>query len=151
MHKNEKLLLFSSCIFILPQCLSFHSVHSSSALLSYHFFPFFISFLVHSLPSQCAFLVCLYLNFIILISLWLYPMSFPPEVCKSPPSLSLSLCSSHRINPHLPPPLRLLHLTASSYSHIFPWSLPHFILLVFSLFPPSLLYYSTFLPFLVMI
>lgn len=41
-------------------------------------------------------------------------MSFPPEVCKSSPPLSrarfLSLCSSHLINPLLPPPLLLFRL-----------------------------------------
>lgn len=119
MHKNENPVLICCCFILFP--LS----QSSSALISYQLSPPFPSpllFLVYSFPLQCAFSVCLYLNFIILITLWLYPMSFPPEVCKSSPplSLSLSLCSSHHINPLLPPPLLLFHLLpALSYSHTF--------------------------------
>lgn len=119
MHNNEKLLLFFSCCFCFTLCHYFPSCHFSSTLLSCYFSlsSSFFFWSILSPLSQCALSVCLYLNFIILITLWLYPMSFPPEVCKSSPPLSLSLPVTALFAPYKsppsspPPPSRSLLLT----------------------------------------
>lgn len=112
------LSLFSVAYLSIPDCphlLSYLTISLFSLFLFWSIFP----------PSQCAFLVCLYLNFLILITLWLYPMSFPPEVCKSFPSLSPPLppcqCALARhksLSSSTPPPnscsLLLTHLSLIS-------------------------------------
>lgn len=102
-----------------------------SAILSYYLilFSYFGQFFLFCL---CVFFVCLHLNFIILIPLWLYSMYFPLLKCINPPP-------TRHINPH--PPLLPPSPPSCFLLLIFPWSLPLFISII-----PTLGFCSSFLP-----